>query len=70
MRRALLIVLVLMSGVCLGGCEKALFPENAPRSPYERFQTLRGQQRPAMETNAFGVEQPALRSRLRPLGQP
>lgn len=52
-----------------GGCEKPLFPANAPRTPYERYQVLRGQARRDTEQNAFGVEQPALRSRLRPLQQ-
>ena len=54
----------------LVGCEKPLFPPNLPRSPYERYQTLRGQQRPATEENAYGAQEPALRERLRPLGQP
>lgn len=53
-----------------GGCEKPLFPKNLPRTPYERYQTLRGQQRPSSEENAFGGEQPALRERLKPLGEP
>lgn len=69
MPRLMVSLLVL---ACLGlmGCEKALFPKDTPRSPYERFQVLRGQDRPAVETNALGIEQPALRSRLRPLGEP
>ena len=62
--------LLLSTGGWLVGCEKALFPENLARSPYERYGTLRGQYRPATEQNAFGADQPALRQRLKPLGQP
>lgn len=53
-----------------GGCAKQLFPEDVPRSPYERYQMLRGQDRPKTYTDVFGVERPALRERLKPLGQP
>jgi len=52
------------------GCEKPLFPKDLARSPYERYEVLRGQQRPSTEENSFGGEEPALRERLRPLGQP
>lgn len=53
-----------------GGCAKELFPEDTPRSPYERYQMLRGQDRPKTYTDVFGVERPAIRERLKPLGQP
>lgn len=53
----------------VGGCEKALFPANLPRTPYERYQQLHGLYRPSDEQNAYGGEQPALRDRLRPLEQ-
>ncbi len=52
------------------GCEKPLFPKEASRSPYERYQILRGQQRPMTTENAYGGDIPALRERLRPLGSP
>ena len=51
------------------GCEKALFPRNLPRTPYERYQQLHGRSRVATEENAYGGQQPALRDRLRPLAQ-
>jgi len=54
----------------LAGCEKPLFPKDEPRSPYERYQVLHNQQRPATEENAYGGEEPALRERLKPLDQP
>jgi len=57
-------------GAAMPGCEKPLFPENAPRTPYDRYMVLRGQQRPATEEDAAGGERPALRQRLKPLGQP
>ena len=56
--------------VALLGCEKPLFPKDTPRSPYERYERLHGQARPTTEYDAYGGEQPALRERLRPLGQP
>lgn len=63
---------VLLSAFCLAtlACEKALFPPQAGRTPYERYQVLHGQYRPAKELNAFGGEQPALRQRLQPLYTP
>lgn len=51
----------------LSGCQQRLFPEHASRSPYDRYLTLRGQDRPMTETDPFGMERPALRQRLRPM---
>lgn len=59
---ATLIVIALCSG-----CEQPLFVQNQPRTPYERYQILRGQYRPAMQQNVYGGDEPALRDRLRPL---
>lgn len=67
LRRMFILVALLSSFTLLTGCEKALFPEGASRTPYERYQLLRGQHRMASETNAYGGDQPALRDRLRPL---
>jgi hypothetical protein len=69
MQRVWRIVVLLAVWSAVGGCAKELFPEDAPRSPYERFLTLRGKAPPMNETDAFGVENPALRSRLKPLDQ-
>jgi len=63
------VMLVAMS-LGLGACEKPLFPKDAPRSPYDRYAALRGQQRQQTIENEFGGEEPALRERLRPLDQP
>ena len=64
-----LLILMVLAGP-LAGCEKPLFPENLPRTPYDRYMALRGQQRPATEEDAGGGDKPALRQRLKPLGQP
>lgn len=60
-------------GLALGlsvGCARELFPDDLPRSPYERYQLLHNQARPKTEPDAYGIERPALRDRLRPLGSP
>ncbi|MEX1016202.1 MAG: hypothetical protein WD534_08570 [Phycisphaeraceae bacterium] len=62
---------VLIGTALLGGCQDPLFPKDTPRSPYERYQTLRGEQRQATDVRARGpaAGRPALRERLRPLDQ-
>jgi hypothetical protein len=63
-------LLMLASAVLLmGGCQKALFPENSDRTQYDRYMVLRGQERPVNQENAFGGKEPALGPRLKPLGQ-
>ncbi len=67
----LLGAMVLACGaLALGGCANSLFPENMPRSPYDRYLALRGQSRPDMEIDVNGREKPALRRRLAPLDTP
>jgi len=58
---------LLVLAPAMAGCQDALFPEQTARSPYERYGALRGDSRPATQTDAFGREKPALRERLRPL---
>ena len=48
------------------GCEKPLFPDNMPRTQYERYDRLRGRYIPAEQANAYGGAEPALRERLSP----
>lgn len=60
-------LLWVMALLCVGGCEKGLFPEGTPRSPYDRYMTLRGDYKPPVELDAYGRERPALRQRLQPL---
>jgi len=51
----------------MGGCSGSPFVSEAPvRSPYERYDILRGTARPATTIDSFGREQPALRARLAP----
>jgi hypothetical protein len=50
----------------LMGCEKALFPEDLPRTPYERYDRMRGRYVPPSQRDAVGGESPALRERLTP----
>ena len=57
-------------GTMVGGCEKQLFPDNLPRSPYERYDSLRGRDKSMSEENTFGGTQPAVRQRLKPMGTP
>lgn len=46
------------------GCQRALFPENAPRTQFERHDRLRNRWVPLEETDDFGNPRPALRARL------
>lgn len=52
----------------LGGCQEPLFPDNVPRSQYERYEALRGEAAPryAPSRSPTGPRQPALRERLAP----
>jgi len=53
--------------VAASACQQPLFPEDLPRTQFERYQTLRGEYRRSQEENAFGADQPPLRERLAPL---
>lgn len=46
------------------GCQRALFPENAPRTQYERYDMMRNRYTPAEEPDVFGKPRKALRARL------
>jgi hypothetical protein len=50
----------------LGAGAKPLFPENAPRTQFEKFDSMRSGAAPAEEPDVFGRPQPALRARLTP----
>ncbi|MFA9478307.1 hypothetical protein ACERK3_08360 [Phycisphaerales bacterium AB-hyl4] len=63
---------VMMAVILLTGCQDPLFPTDAPRTPYDRYRTLRGEERPMTDEMARGTPRsgrPALRERLRPLDQ-
>lgn len=46
------------------GCQKPLFPSNAPRTQYETYDKMRNPNMPLEEPDVFGNPQPALRARL------
>lgn len=51
----------------VSGCQESPFRSDLPRTPYERYQVLRGDYRPVSTEDEFGVDQKALRQRLAPL---
>lgn len=57
-----------LAGVSLTatGCTKPLFPESAPRTQFEKFDSMRTGAAPKDEPDVFGTPQPALRARLAP----
>lgn len=67
MRRGVAVgLLALASATGLTGCQKPLFPESAPRTQFEKFDTMRSGAAPKEEPDVFGTPQPALRARLTP----
>jgi hypothetical protein len=46
------------------GCQKQLFPEDEPRSQYDRFDAVRDQRAPRRVENALGENKINLRGRL------
>lgn len=52
--------------LALAGCQKSPFARDLPRTPYERYQLLRGGAPPQSELDTFGNKRPALRARLVP----
>ncbi len=48
------------------GCQKSPFSKELPRTPYERYQLLRGDAPPVYELDTYGNRRPALRARLVP----
>jgi hypothetical protein len=65
----LLAIGLLAALMVLSGCHDPLFPEDLPNTPYERYNSLRGQQSAAQDRGALRGK-PNLRRRLRPLGEP
>lgn len=48
------------------GCQKALFPENQPRTQFEAYEIMRQRYVPLQEPDVFGTPRPAVRARLTP----
>ncbi len=70
-RVSLLGVAVVLSGVALlPGCAQNPLRSDLPRTPYGRYQALRGGEPPQTELDTFGNPRPALRDRLRPMDRP
>ncbi len=66
MKRVILICVSLLAVGLFGGCQKPLFPENLPRTQYDRFDRLRGTFTPQERVGPYGDPIPALRARLTP----
>ena len=64
--RRTIVAAILMTPCVAAGCAKPLFPENAPRTQFEKFDSMRSGAAPAEEPDIFGRPQPALRARLTP----
>ena len=63
-------VLALAGLVWLAGCGTNPLSSDLPRTPYGRYQALRGGEPPQEELDSFGNSRPALRARLRPMDRP
>ncbi|MEY3141520.1 MAG: hypothetical protein RLY21_13 [Planctomycetota bacterium] len=46
------------------GCQRALFPQDLPRTQFETYDKMRQRYVPLEEPDVFGTPQPALRARL------
>jgi len=65
------VFLMAMAGlVWLAGCGTNPLYSELPRTPYGRYQALRGGEPPQEELDSFGNSRPALRARLRPMDRP
>jgi hypothetical protein len=61
----------LIAGACAlfvsaQGCEKPLLAPSDERTPYDRYDNVRGQHAPQYIENEYGRRQPNLRGRLTP----
>lgn len=52
------------------GCAQNPLSSELPRTPYGRYQALRGGEPPQDEPDTFGNLRPALRARLQPMDRP
>jgi hypothetical protein len=66
MRRLVAALLLVTTGLALAGCQRSLFPKNAPRTQYETYDRMRNRYTPLEEMDVFGQPRPALRARLSP----
>lgn len=67
MRRAgMLLVLAGLSGIGASGCQKALFPQDEPRTQFDRYDRSRDAYAPSYIEDEFGRQRPNLQGRLSP----
>jgi hypothetical protein len=62
-----LLSLLLLSTLFLGsttGCQRQLFPDDEPRSQYDRFNTVRDRRAPRKFENALGESKINIKGRL------
>lgn len=50
--------------ICTSGCQRSPFPQNADRTQFQRYDTMRNRYVPLEVPDVFGNPQPALRERL------
>lgn len=58
------VAFLLVAGLVMGGCQKALFSPDEERSPYDRYDAIRAQRPPAYIEDEFGWKKPNVRGRL------
>ena len=64
MKRRTYFVLLLLGVVLMGGCRRALFPQNEQRNQFEAYNTMRYGPQITEQRDPFGLPEPALRARL------
>ena len=52
------------SVICSTACQRALFPEESPRTQFETYDRMRQKFVPLVVPDVFGEPKPALRARL------
>jgi hypothetical protein len=63
-RRRLGTALLLLAVIAFGGCQRALFPPDVPRTQYDKYDVMRNRYKPTEQLDVFGNPQPAIRARL------
>ena len=58
------VLVLLLATVVMSGCQRVLFPPNAPRTQFEKYDRMRDRHAPADQPDVFGNPRPALRARL------
>jgi len=64
--RAAAALAALLAPAALAGCQKPLFPSEAPRTQFDRFDEVRNQSAPQYVQDEFGRRRPNIKGRLEP----